>query len=99
MKKYRLESMKPYKLSGKLERIWRWLKSPFRCKLGYHVLDWENYGFAIGGNYMDIRCKLCRNSIMIPIDDLDSLGLRKFDDLRVIIRRFNDSGNLDEVGK
>ena len=99
MKKYRLASMKHYRLRGKWYRIWRWLKSPLRCKLGYHIPDWKNYGFAIGGNYMDIRCNLCRNSIMILIDDLDNLGLRKFDDLKVILRRFNDSGNLDEVGK
>ena len=82
MKKYRLESMRHYKLKGKQIRIWRWLKSSFRCKLGYHIPDWENYGFAIGDNVIDMRCKLCENRIIIAIDDLDKFGLREFNKLK-----------------
>ena len=86
MKKYRLESMKPYKLKGKRIRIWRWLKSPFRCKKGYHIPDWENYGFAPGDNVIDMRCDLCENRIVIAIDDLDTAGFQKFNKLLSYLR-------------
>ena len=78
MKKYKLESMRPYKFSGKMIRIWKWIKSPWGCKLSYHILDYENCGFTPGSNQLDVRCKACGNYLGIPIDDLDEEGRKNF---------------------
>ena len=59
--KGQLQALLPYK-------IWRFIYSPLRCKLGQHWTAVTDWGF--GGAVIDLYCPGCQELVeQIPLDD------------------------------
>lgn len=81
----------------KIRRIWRWIKSPWRCKIGNHKPNWNEIGFLGGSNELNVECKLCHASFLIPIDDLTEEGKKHYNELKSNIEE--DDKYYDDIAR
>jgi len=70
----------------------KWLKSPFKCKLGYHEITHKSdigHGMKADGR-IDVWCMRCDMGLDVPIDDLPEELRKRYKKLCSIINGGNN---------